>query len=115
MKHGKGFFYWAEGSTYEGDFHNNIIQGKGTYKWCDGRKFIGDWYDNKMNGQSTLGVMAENMMESRKTMKSMDMVSSNDRMVDNSKAPGKMENNMERVFSLEQTKQRRGMNGLKEK
>lgn len=29
MKHGKGLFIWADGSTFEGDFKYNNIEGFG--------------------------------------------------------------------------------------
>ena len=29
MKHGKGKFIWKDGSSYEGEFENNIINGYG--------------------------------------------------------------------------------------
>jgi hypothetical protein len=34
-KHGKGLFTWADGSRYEGDFHDNNIEGHGVYNWSD--------------------------------------------------------------------------------
>lgn len=57
-KHGRGVFVWSDGSTYNGEFHNNNvilkkkksynfihpnlklyfqIDGQGTYSWADGR------------------------------------------------------------------------------
>lgn len=69
MKHGTGNFFWADGSTYVGEFKNNNIEGKGIYKylelirkllfemnyfynrWVDGREYDGEWKDNKMDGQ----------------------------------------------------------------
>jgi hypothetical protein len=36
-KHGRGVFVWSDGSTYNGEFHNNNIDGIGTYSWADGR------------------------------------------------------------------------------
>jgi len=31
-KHGKGKFVWADGSVFEGDFRNNVIEGIGMNK-----------------------------------------------------------------------------------
>lgn len=39
MKHGRGKFIWADGSTYTGELKENNICGEGTYIWPDNRKF----------------------------------------------------------------------------
>jgi hypothetical protein len=36
-KHGDGTFSWADGSSYKGQFNNNLIEGIGLYRWSDGR------------------------------------------------------------------------------
>lgn len=41
MKHGRGKFIWADGSTYTGELKENNICGEGTYIWPDNRKYIG--------------------------------------------------------------------------
>lgn len=46
MKQGTGYFRWADGSTYEGEFKDNLIEGKGLYKWSDGREYEGFWKGN---------------------------------------------------------------------
>lgn len=41
-KHGKGKFFWSDGSIYEGSFEENNIHGDvGLYIWNDGRKYNG--------------------------------------------------------------------------
>jgi len=41
MKHGKGKFSWPDGSYYEGEMHENLIEGSGKYVWSDGRTYNG--------------------------------------------------------------------------
>jgi hypothetical protein len=41
LKHGKGTYYYADGSVYEGDWANNQIHGIGTYTWKDGKVYSG--------------------------------------------------------------------------
>ena len=40
-KHGWGIFSWGDGSKYDGDFEDNLIQGVGVYSWQDDRKYEG--------------------------------------------------------------------------
>ena len=30
-KEGKGTYYYKDGSVYDGDFHNDLMEGQGTY------------------------------------------------------------------------------------
>jgi hypothetical protein len=38
-----GLFTWKDGSSYDGDFKDNMIEGYGVYIWDDGRKYRGEW------------------------------------------------------------------------
>ena len=51
MKHGKGVFYYANGSRYEGEFRNDDQNGFGTYFYTDSSKYEGEWKDDKKDGQ----------------------------------------------------------------
>ena len=44
-----GKFKQADGSVYEGEFMDNIINGKGTYIQGDKRKYVGTWENDKMD------------------------------------------------------------------
>jgi len=46
MKHGYGIYNWADGSSYKGDWKDNIFHGKGEYHWKDDRKYIGNFENN---------------------------------------------------------------------
>ena len=50
-KHGNGRFFWADGSTYDGQWKDDNIQGDGAFIFPDGRKYSGSWKDSKMHGQ----------------------------------------------------------------
>ena len=41
MKHGRGHFKWADGSTYDGEWFESLIDGVGVYTWPDGKKYDG--------------------------------------------------------------------------
>lgn len=48
-RHGKGKVKYADGSYYEGDFKNNIIEGFGTLIGIN-HKYEGSWRNGKMDG-----------------------------------------------------------------
>ena len=52
-KHGKGTFYCANGSKYEGEYQDDKINGKGTYYYADGDKYEGEFKNDKINGKGT--------------------------------------------------------------
>ncbi|CAD7957551.1 unnamed protein product [Amoebophrya sp. A25] len=76
MKHGRGSYLWDDGSQYEGDFCNDIIEGKGVYKcakstyegefhasmqhgqgvqrWLDGRVYEGNFTENHRDGEGKM-------------------------------------------------------------
>jgi len=54
--HGFGYYFWADGRIYYGQYQNDKKEGFGIYSWTDGRKFEGWWYKGKQHG---LGVYYE--------------------------------------------------------
>jgi len=50
----KGYYKWADGRTYEGEWFENKMHGKGVFTWADGRKYDGEYKDDKKEG---FGVM----------------------------------------------------------
>jgi AAA+ superfamily predicted ATPase len=73
--HGKGTYYWIDGTTYVGEFYRGVIYGKGkltkpsreTYEgffvnglrrgrgkthWVNGDSHVGYWWDNELNGRA---------------------------------------------------------------
>ncbi len=51
--HGKGTCYFADGSTYTGQWARNLIQGKGTTVWASGNKYVGEYSNGRRNGTGT--------------------------------------------------------------
>ncbi len=45
-KHGKGKYIWQDGSSYEGQFENDVVQGEGVLKDTDGGVYSGQFFDN---------------------------------------------------------------------
>ena len=73
--HGKGTYYWTDGTTYVGEFYRGVIHGKGkltktsgeTYEgffviglrhgrgkthWVNGDSHVGYWWVNELNGRA---------------------------------------------------------------
>ena len=50
-KQGKGKFTWPDGSIYDGNFENNMMEGFGKIMWIDKKEYEGHWKDNKMHGK----------------------------------------------------------------
>lgn len=74
LKSGDGIYEWNDGSIYEGEFSNDLIEGKGsltipergtyignfiagkksgtgTFKFANGDSYEGEWKDDKMEGE----------------------------------------------------------------
>ncbi len=49
MRHGKGKIRYSDGTTYEGDFRNNLIEGFGRMSGIN-HKYEGSWQAGKMQG-----------------------------------------------------------------
>lgn len=45
---GEGCYTWADGSTYEGAWHQGLKHGWGTYRWPNGACYRGEWRDGFM-------------------------------------------------------------------
>jgi hypothetical protein len=39
-----------DGSTYDGDWYNDMRQGHGAFMRPDGYNYKGDWYEDQMHG-----------------------------------------------------------------
>ncbi|CAD7964384.1 unnamed protein product [Amoebophrya sp. A120] len=50
-KHGKGKYIWQDGSSYEGQFENDVVQGEGVLKDTDGGVYSGQFFDNMQHGR----------------------------------------------------------------
>jgi hypothetical protein len=50
----KGFYTYANGDRYEGDFVDGKQNGKGIYTWGSGDRYEGDVIIGKPNGYGTL-------------------------------------------------------------
>merc|ERR1712085_51455 len=44
-KHGKGQYVWRDGSCYDGDFMNDVVQGLGMLKDAEGGVYVGQFKD----------------------------------------------------------------------
>lgn len=53
MKVGRGIFTFKDGSTYIGDWKDDLKDGKGIFTWSDGNKFSGEW----IKGESRSGTL----------------------------------------------------------
>ena len=52
-KHGKGKYVWEDGSSYEGDFNNDVVEGRGVFKDAEG-VYTGQFLDNMQHGEGKL-------------------------------------------------------------
>jgi len=48
LRHGNGFFYFANGSRYHGQFKENLKHGHGVYSFPDGRVYEGPFKEDRM-------------------------------------------------------------------
>lgn len=51
--HGKGALLFKDGSQYEGEFENGMMNGHGTFTYKDGSRYEGGWKDNTRLGPAT--------------------------------------------------------------
>lgn len=45
-----GFAVYADGSTYQGPYKNNLMDGDGVYKWIQGHEYHGHFKEGMMDG-----------------------------------------------------------------
>jgi len=48
LRHGKGTFYYSNGSKYEGDWHENFKHGRGLFTFEDGTAYDGPFEKDRM-------------------------------------------------------------------
>lgn len=53
VKHGRGCFYFSDGSHLSGNFKDDVLEGKGTYTRDDGSQLISQYHKGELHGQST--------------------------------------------------------------
>lgn len=53
-KNGSGIFAYADGSKYDGNFHDGELNGLGTWYFPNGDKYVGNFRDNYSHGNGTL-------------------------------------------------------------
>jgi hypothetical protein len=51
---GSGFYKYANGDYYAGEFRNMVREGRGTYVGVDGGKYAGSWKSGRYHGLGTL-------------------------------------------------------------
>ncbi len=53
MFHGQGTYIFADGSTYVGNFKDNLFHGQGTYIFAVGSTYVGNFKDDMFHGHGT--------------------------------------------------------------
>ena len=53
-RHGKGQMVYADGSSYNGNFVNDLRDGNGSFEDAKGQKYYGGWSEDKRVGVHTL-------------------------------------------------------------
>ena len=56
-KNGKGKLTLSNGSEYNGDFNDDLLDGNGIFKWNEGKYYNGEWKQNCIEG---FGILNEN-------------------------------------------------------
>jgi len=115
---------WQDGASFNGDYIAGKKDGLGTFTWADSSKYVGAFKDNNIHGSENIcGLTTELMKEIGLITKCMEEVYLLGQMVEDMKAntmmirskvtdyfigqmaevmmvSGKMENNMEKQFTL---------------
>jgi hypothetical protein len=60
-RHGKGIFYYPDGSKYDGDWNENVREGSGTYTYPNGDTYEGEWKNHQRHGKGTYTYAATSM------------------------------------------------------
>ena len=56
--HGHGHYVWADGSEYDGEFHEGYMWGDGKKIWPTGRTYEGEWRKDMMHGDNGTNKMS---------------------------------------------------------
>jgi hypothetical protein len=51
QRHGKGIYYYPEGTVYDGEWKMNKKTGSGKYHYVDGAIYEGEWQNDKIHGK----------------------------------------------------------------
>ena len=49
--HGHGKIVYANGESYDGEWHAGQRHGTGTYRYSDGGVYVGSWESDRINGR----------------------------------------------------------------
>ena len=50
-KHGSGIYRWLDGSTYDGEYANDLRHGTGRFLWVNGESYKGDYLKDERTGK----------------------------------------------------------------
>ncbi len=54
LRHGRGVFTWVDGEKYSGEYRNDLRHGEGVYTAKTGERYEGEWADDKRHGEGRL-------------------------------------------------------------
>ncbi len=60
-RHGRGIFYYPDGSKYDGDWNENVREGYGTYTYPNNDTYEGEWKNHQRQGKGTYTYAATSM------------------------------------------------------
>ena len=63
LRHGKGKFLWSNGESYDGDYVQDQRTGKGSYSWPDGSRYIGEFLSGNRHGVGTFSASSGSIYE----------------------------------------------------
>ncbi|CAF1046966.1 unnamed protein product [Adineta steineri] len=52
-RHGRGIFYYTDGSKYDGEWNENIRDGHGIYTYPNNDTYEGEWKNHQRHGKGT--------------------------------------------------------------
>jgi hypothetical protein len=50
-KHGSGIYRWLDGSTYDGEYADDLRHGSGRFLWVNGESYKGDYLKDERTGK----------------------------------------------------------------
>jgi radial spoke head protein 1 len=60
-RHGKGLFYYPDGSKYDGEWNENVREGHGTYTYPNNDTYEGEWKNHQRHGKGNYTYAATSM------------------------------------------------------